>query len=84
MLFGWQVLIQLGSLLNISNYESLFPLVYFDLTHQEQDIRDGVTKLTFHYTLDGTTAGDYVIYAMTLYEQDVELCQSDGKILIRS
>ena len=75
---------QLGSLLNISNFESLYPFIYFDLTHQKQDIRDGVTKLTFHYELSGQTAADYNIYAMTLYEQDVELYQAGGKILIRS
>ena len=75
---------QLGSLLNISNFESLYPFIYFDLTHQKQDIRDGVTKLTFHYELSGPTAADYNIYAMTLYEQDVELYQAGGKILIRS
>ena len=75
---------QLGSLLNISNFESLYPFIYFDLTHQTQDIRDGVTKLTFHYELSGPTATNYNIYAMTLYEQDVELYQADGKILIRS
>ena len=75
---------QLGSLLNISNFESLYPFIYFDLTHQRQDVRDGVTKLTFHYELSGPTATNYNIYAMTLYEQDVELYQSDGKILIRS
>ena len=75
---------QLGILLNISNFESLYPFIYFDLTHQRQDVRDGVTKLTFHYELSGPTTGDYNIYAMTLYEQDVELYQSDGKILIRS
>ena len=75
---------QLGSLLNISNFESLYPFIYFDLTHQKQDIRDGVTKLTFHYELSGPTTTDYNIYAMTLYEQDVELYQAGGKILIRS
>ena len=75
---------QLGSLLNISNFESLYPFIYFDLTHQKQDVRDGVIKLTFHYELSGPTATNYNIYAMTLYEQDVELYQSDGKILFRS
>ena len=75
---------QLGSLLNISNFESLYPFIHFDLTHQRQDVRDKVSKLTFHYELSGPTATDYNIYAMTLSEQDVELYQSDGKILIRS
>ena len=75
---------QLGSLLNTSNFNNLFPIIYFDLTNQRQDIRDGVTKLTFKYELSGAAGTDYNIYAMTLYEQDIELYQSDGKILIRS
>ena len=47
------------------------------------DIKDGTTKLTFKYELSGTTA-TALIYALTLYEQDVELIQKDGKILLRS
>ena len=40
-----------GTLLNRSNFENLFPFVYFDLTKQKIDIKDGVTKLSFHYEL---------------------------------
>ena len=39
------------------------------------DTKDGTTKLTFKYELPRTTA----VYALTLYEQDVELIQTDGK-----
>ena len=31
-----------GTLLNRSNFETLFPFVYFDLTKQKMDIKDGV------------------------------------------
>ena len=37
-------------------------------------------KLTFRYELSGTTATAYSVYALTLYEQDVELQQRDVKI----
>lgn len=47
---------QEGTLLNIANFETLFPFVYFDLTKQKMDIKDGTTKLTFRYELSGTTA----------------------------
>ena len=47
------------------------------------DIKDGTTKLTFKYELSGTTATRYSIYTLTLHEQDVELIQRDGKILLR-
>ena len=73
-----------GSLLNKSNFSTLFPFLYFDLAKQKMDIKDGTTKLTFKYELSGTTAAAYSIYALTLYEQDVELIQKDGKIILRS
>ena len=47
--------LQGGTLLNISNYKELFPFIYFDLTKQKMDIKDGVTKLTFHYELSTVT-----------------------------
>ena len=72
-----------GSLLNISNFQTLFPFLYFDLTKQKADIRDGTTKLTFRYELSGTTAAAYSVYALTLYEQEAELVQQNGKLLFR-
>ena len=72
-----------GSLLNISNFQTIFPFLYFDLTKQKADIRDGTTKLTFRYELSGTTAAAYSVYALTLYEQEAELVQQNGKLLFR-
>ena len=60
-----------------------FPFLYFDLTKQKADIRDGTTKLTFRYELSGTTATAYSVYALTLYEQEAELVQQNGKLLFR-
>ena len=71
-----------GSLLSRANFSILFPFLYFDLTKQKMDIKDGTTKLT--YEPSGTTATAYSVYALTLYEQDVELIRKDGKILLRS
>ena len=72
-----------GSLLNISNFQTLFPFLYFNLTKQKTDIKDGTTKLTFRYELSGTTTTAYSIYALTLYEQEAELIQQNGKLLFR-
>ena len=72
------------TLLNRSNFINIFPFVYFDLTKQPTDIKDGSTKLTFKYTLSGTTATDYSVYALVLYEQDVEMRKTDGKLILRS
>ena len=73
-----------GTLLNRANSSTLFPFLYFDLTKLKMDIKDGTTKLTFKYELSGATATAYSVYALTLYEQDVELIQKGDKILLTS
>ena len=60
-----------GSLLNISNFQTLFPFLYFDLTKQKTDIKDGTTKLTFRYELSGTTATAYSLYVPCLLKDHV-------------
>ena len=72
-----------GTLLNRSNFSTIFPFVYFDLTKQKLDIRDGTTKLTFRYELSGTTAASYSIYALILYEQEAELIMKNNKLMFR-
>ena len=72
-----------ATLLNRSNFSTIFPFVYFDLTKQKLDIRDGTTKLQFRYELSNTTNADYSIYALILYEQEAELIQKDGKLMFR-
>ena len=73
-----------GTLLNRQNFENIFPFVYFDLTKQKLDIKDGVTKLSFHYELSGATAANYNIYALTLHEREAEIEQKSGKLLLRA
>ena len=72
-----------GTLLNISNFKTLYPFVYFDLTKQKMDIKDEVTKLSFHYELSGATATDYIIYGVVLHEQEAEIEKEGGKLLLR-
>ena len=72
-----------GTLLNRANFSTIFPFIYFDLRNQKLDIKDGATKLTFNYKLSGATNADYTIYALILYEKDVELYYTTGKLLIR-
>ena len=75
--------LQGGTLLNISNFKNLYPFIYFDLTKQRTDLKDGNTKLSFHYTLSGTTATDYTIYGIVLSETDAEIDKESGKLLLR-
>lgn len=73
-----------GTLLNRTNFGSIYPFIYFNLENQKLDIKDGTTKLTFKYKLSGGTNADYSVYALVLYEQDIEITQSNGKLLLRA
>ena len=73
-----------GTLLNRKDFESLFPFVYFDLTKQKMDLKDGVTKLSFHYELSANPNADYNIYALVLHEREAEIEQQSGKLLLRA
>ena len=73
-----------GTLLNRTNFGSLFPFVYFDLTKQKMDIKDGVTKLAFHYELSANPNANYNIYALILHEREAEIEQQGGKLLLRA
>ena len=48
------------------------------------DIKDGVTKLAFHYELKANPDADYNIYALVLHEREVEIEQQGGKLLLRA
>ena len=72
------------TLINRSNFGSIFPFIYFDLTKQPTDIKDGMTKLTFKYTPSGATNAPYSVYALVVSEQDVEMRKTDGKLVLRS
>ena len=75
--------LQGGTLLNISSFKELYPFIYFDLTKQKTDMKDGVTKLSFHYELSGVTATYYIIYGIVLHEQEAEIEKEGGKLLLR-
>ena len=75
--------LQGGTLLNISNFKTLYPFIYFDLTKQKTDIKDGVTRLSFHYELSDTTTTNYIIYGLVLNEEEAEIEKESGKLLLR-
>ena len=75
-----------GTLLNINSFTTLYQFVYFDLTKQKMDVKDGVTRLSFHYEPSGTTctATNYIMYGLVLHEQEAEIEEEGGKLLVRA
>ena len=58
-----------GAQLNLANYNSLFPLIYFNLNFQTEKviIRDP-KQLIFRYMLSGGTNQNFPLHAVILYE----------------
>ena len=73
-----------GTLLTRQNHAALFPFIYFDLTKQPTNIRNGLTKLVFKYQLSGATTTKHKIYALVLYQQDIETKMMSNKLVLSS
>ena len=73
-----------GTILDITSYKKVYPIIYFDLTKQKTDIKDGVTKLVFHFELTANPNADYNFYALVLHEREAEIEQQSGKLLLRA
>ena len=73
-----------GTILDITSYKKVYPIIYFDLTKQKTDIKDGVTKLVFHFDLTANPNADYNFYALVLHEREAEIEQQSGKLLLRA
>lgn len=73
-----------GTLLNRANFKNVDPFVDFDLTKHKIVIKDGVTKLAFHYELEDVTNNDYFIYALVLHEREAKIEQQGGKLLLQA
>ena len=72
-----------GTILDMASYKKVYPIIYFDLTKQKMDIKDGVTKLAFRFELSANPNADYNFYALVLHEREAEIKQEDGKLLLR-
>ena len=60
-----------GVQLQISNFPSLYPIIYFDLRAAESLTGDPET-LTLHYRLNEVvSAHDYTIYVVVLNEEEI-------------
>lgn len=74
-----------NSIIDCTNFEKLFEIIYFYLRNQDIDIRNASSvNLTFRYELNGANATQYTINAFVLHESEIELFTSSGKLLIKT
>ena len=62
-----------GVQLQIANFESLYPIIHFDLRNNEKFMTNDPLNLTLEYELNETANLQYIIYAYVINEEEFVL-----------
>ena len=62
----------------------MYGILYFDLRHQQMELKSGSTKLELRYSLDGEPNAKYYVYALILHEEEVSIDVKNGKASLRA
>ena len=70
-----------GTQLSVTNFSTLYPLIYFDLTYQEDRPTRDPKKLNLKYTMTAPAA-DVQFHAVVLYKEDIVIDKVGDQLLI--
>ena len=68
--------------LNVSNYASLYPLIYFDLSYQAEQVSRDPKQLVLKYRINQASAADFQVHAIVLYENDLVVDKVGDQLVI--
>ena len=71
-----------GTQLNIANFTSLYPLIYFDLTYGEEKPTRDPKKLNLKFTVNQAAAADFRLHAIVLCEEDIVVNKMGDELVI--
>ena len=71
-----------GTQLNLANYESLFPLIFFDLSFQIEKVTRDPKQLTFRYRLSANANQNFSVNAAVLYEETIAIDKIRNELVI--
>ena len=71
-----------GTQLNLSNYDELFPLIYFDLTFQAERVTRDPKQLIFRYKLNTNSTDAFRVHAVILYKETVIINKVGNELVI--
>ena len=71
-----------GTQLNIANFTSLYPLIYFDLTYQTEKATRDPKQLIFRCSLTANAAANFNVHAIVLYEETVKINKIGNELVI--
>ena len=70
--------------ISLELFKSLYGILYFELRHQEEGLKNETTQLSFHYTLDGNPNANYTIYSLILHEEDIGLDIVNNRAVLKA
>ena len=71
-----------GTQLNLSNFTSLYGLIYFDLTYQKEAITRDPKQLILNYRLNTAPAANVRAHAIVFYESEVIVNKVGNELMI--
>ena len=71
-----------GTQINLSNYESLYPLIFFDLSFQTEKVTRDLKKWTFRYTLSANPNQNFSVHAIALYGEQIAIDKIGNEFVI--
>ena len=71
-----------GTQLDISNYNSLYSVIYFDLSYQAEKVTRDPKQLIFRYKLSANSAANFNVHAIVLYEEEVVIDKVGNELVI--
>ena len=71
-----------GTQLNIANFTSLYPLIFFDLSYQADQVSRDPKQLMLKYLINTNDGDNFRVHAIVLYEQDVVIDKVGDQLVI--
>ena len=71
-----------GTQLNIANYNSLYSIIYFDLSYQTDKVTRDPKQLILRYKLSANSAAAFSVHAIVLYEEEIVIDKVGNELVI--
>ena len=71
-----------GTQLNTANYNSLYPLIYFDLTYQSEKVTRDPKQLIFRYRLSANAIRNFAVHAVIIHEEILKIDKIGNELVI--
>ena len=71
-----------GTQVNVENWDSIYSLLYFDLSYQPESITRDPKQLILRYRINQASAADFRVHAIVLYEHEVVVDKVGDQLVI--